>query len=139
MLWRHRGPPTLPCREASARLQAVVQGVVDDAQGLPCLVSCATALADALQACDDGAGDGPTVPCPKPAGRPAPPADEQAPSPGGGRPLLRLVIWFHHIKSLTKRKTIVTAARDLGVSGQVVVPCVCRVCAVSMPPLALPM
>ena len=36
---------------------------------------------------------------------------------GGGITFVRQLVWFHHIKSTAKRKTIVASARRLGVRG----------------------
>jgi hypothetical protein len=52
--------------------------------------------------------------------QPAAPAGDSSGGGGGAgspAPLSAAVIWFHHIKSLEKRKTIVAAARSLGVRG----------------------
>jgi hypothetical protein len=49
--------------------------------------------------------------------QPAAPAGAAAGTPPPPPPLAAAVLWFHHIKSLEKRKAIVSSARSLGVRG----------------------
>lgn len=104
-------------RHVAATLQQELDEIVEAAAGTPCLLTCATALAERVAALSElhGEGDLQTGACDRcPASDASSSADRAPPPP----PVLwRTLYWFHHIKSPAKRRVIVAAARELGIGG----------------------
>lgn len=83
-----------------------MDGIVAANEGVPCLLICATALADHAAALSHDVDEPKSVEA----------ADRVQ---GDKEPaiLWRRLFWFHHIKSPTKRRVIVSAARSLCIGG----------------------
>jgi hypothetical protein len=71
---------------------------------------------DAVEAAAKHAADAPAL-ADAAAADAAPSSSSSSSSGGCEHDVLRVVIWFHHIKSTSKRKRIVEWARELGCSG----------------------
>lgn len=126
-------PPAVPCRAAADSLQQLASGAAEECarDGAPCLLVVADRLAQAAE--ELAAAETAEAAAQRQHAAEQPPAANGAASAAGmatqgsgssggrqqGRQLVlsRRCVWFHHIKNLEKRKSIVQWGRELGLGG----------------------
>lgn len=96
------------CRDVTAELQAVVKTTAEASQGLPCLLACVAALVAAAQDLQSSTEQ-------QKDENPVEADARSVKAPESPDPMCCRLFWFHHIKSLTKRKVIVQEAKNLEV------------------------
>ncbi|KAL6773798.1 hypothetical protein ACKKBG_A22540 [Auxenochlorella protothecoides x Auxenochlorella symbiontica] len=95
-------------RDVTAELQAVVKTTAEASQGLPCLLACVAALVAAAQDLQSSTEQ-------QKDENPVEADARSVKGPESPDPMCCRLFWFHHIKSLTKRKVIVQEAKNLEV------------------------
>uniref|UniRef100_A0A1D2A3C9 RWD domain-containing protein 2B n=1 Tax=Auxenochlorella protothecoides TaxID=3075 RepID=A0A1D2A3C9_AUXPR len=97
-------------RDVTAELQAVVKTTAEASQGLPCLLACVAALVAAAQDLQSSTEQ-------QKDENPVEADARSVKAPESPDPMCCRLFWFHHIKSLTKRKVIVQEAKNLEIGG----------------------